>query len=754
MNLKLALLLAIAFVLFGCVDERALQSYYRGSAGGEAASLELSDTAACPTGDCVCMVCEAEAPPDPYSSFFPFSFAEKSCSLGPCTQQTYESSFLTPGQKEETINFFMLGQGGFSEFNRANPYCNNSLRFPVKWLDSRNGQGSYPLPDAGRASCFLEKGSIPTYILYSRGENISADRAGEIAGLFRGKGPVIITTEMEFNSSNASQREAVRRQAVRMKEECPDCLIALAPRIWDNSTEFDQLASSLGSSFDLFAFGINSHDSTSCDPAVLYYDATSYSEYLLYEYKKPSVWAYILFDRGESADGSCEWDDTQLTRAYSDFYTYAPGFVASGVLGASLYSLYGIGPLPCENCSLFGSSGEPELPVQPAWFSNCQEAAATGAVIPLVFSNAPGTVCAFGPSFYSYAGTSFYTTQPIPTEPAEAAPTFYSCDSCLIEDEPSSVGKSIRPQIPGDYVCTDYPVLDVYADIRDIDPAYVRATVWHESDFDRCSVGHSTASCGRREPIYYVTDPDTGCLWDSSNTFYAPRGDNVCDMGLIPTFATPEDTWEEIEWESFMDKVGGELDVARSCRAEGEEFNPFNPTHIACEGTYELAEDIRDARRIIERDERRLGLTRIRSAYGEEEYQNAKGLLTVFLARLDFIGDEVWSTWREDWMDDFSEYSQITDSYCSDNPDGHVCCDGDRLRTDSAGVCCGSTDFIEFVTNEACMNLYGIDLGKYETPVKNTRAVLSRYLGVREKCGICDSTKWEENIEAWAAAQD
>ncbi len=729
----IAFLFSLLLLFPGCVSN----DYYARATSGEPTKIDFSNPeAVCPTGDCVCMTCGTVPAPEPYSLFYNFSYAGKSCSFQPCTQRQYLDS-ISPNPNGEYMNFFMLGQGGFGDFGTANPYCNNSLRMPVKWLDTQNSvDGLYPLPDAGRATCFLEKGDIPVYILYSGGKSVDIDRAAEIAALFNGKGPVVITTEMGFDSSDPLTRSAVEEQARRMKAACPNCLIALAPRLGENSTEFDDTVHALGNSIDLFAFGINSRNSTSCDSAALYYEGVSYSEQLLYKYKKPSILAYVLFDKGWNDAHTCLWDDSLIASAYSDFYTYAPAFPSSGIIGVSLYSLSGVGSLPCEGCGLVDSLGNP-TPAQGAWFSQCQQAYASKAIIPLVFSNAPGTTCAFGPNAYSYAGTSFYTQSPPPEAPAEAAPTFYKCDACAATRESKVI--NLHPyNAPGDLSCTIYPELDSYADIRDLDPAYVRAHAYWESGLDNCKVAYSTAPCGRVTRLYSISDPSGACP-----TQTAPSGKNICDLGLMMIFATPRDTWDGIEFMPFMMQAGGQLDQAISCAPDGD-FNPFNPANNACVGTYEMSNDLKSAKSVVASHESDLGLTQIKSTYGEDEYETDKGLITLFIERFYFDGS-IWTRYGSGWLDKFREYSKIDDSYCSGHKD-HPCCAGGHVN-----ACCGKPDFINFVANENCVDLStpGASPGDRQSII-NARKILQLYMGVREKCGICDEKQWEDNLNAWA----
>ena len=737
-----AAIFALLLLLPGCLLQK---EYFKEAVRGEPVYISLGLSGSCPTGDCICMTCNIDLPKDPYDKFFPVSYASRLCKFSECGPEQYANYIQAPVKGQDRINFFMIGQGGFGEFNKANPYCNNSLRMPVKWLDSRDGLGEYPLPDVGRATCFMEKSSIPVYILYSRGESVSAERAGKIASLFLDRGPVIITSEFEFNSSNPEIAANVTAQVRAMKQACPNCLIALAPSLWDDSEAFQKVASDSGSSVDLFAFGLNSHDFITCNPAKMYYAGMSYSQYLLFKYKKPSLWAYLLFDRDYSADGSCMWDDEALAHAYSSFYTYAPGMAASGVIGAAPYSLYGVGPLYCRNCSLFGPSGSPILPMQAAWFANCQEAYATRSLLPLAFSNAPGTTCLFGPRIYSYTGYSYYTERPgAQKQPAGNTSTFYSCDACLVTNIPASLKLSpIKPS--GSQACEAYPILDAYADIRDIDPALVRATVQRESGFDPCATSSDSATCGKTPGMRSVADPDSSCT-----PYTAPSGRYVCAMGLMQTLAPPYTYWDEIDFAHE-----GQMEEAKYC-AEGEKFNPYNPGHSACIGTAELADAVRAAKSRIEPIEGKVlaGYSR-----GSDDYNNMKGILTVMLARLYYAGPALVTPGNVNkWANDFEDFRNA-DSICRNNPGSHPCCSGSRVDPIlSAAGCCGSgADFVNYVTNEKCYEIRpknSNEGGKNKDYITNTNSFVRLYLGIREKCGICDSNRWEQNIEDWYASTE
>jgi hypothetical protein len=759
-QLVLPALLLASLLLFGCIE----QGYYDRSMQGSGVIIDGAGSSdLCARGNCNCMVCDTYPfyGAKPIAKFYPFSYKHSECQFLQCTFDQFSSYVQSnpstrPGagtsasSGEDMLNFFMFGQGGFGEFNRANTFCNNSLRMPVKWLDSRYGNNEYPMPDKSRAECFLDKGAMPVYILYSDGKHIDATRSRQIAENLRGAlfptGPIIITSEMNFNSSNPDTVSKVKEQVRAMKAACPECLIALAPRIWDESAALDGIMQEAGTSIDIFAFGIDSNNYTSCSPLLMLSDATQYSQYLLYKYKKPSILAYVLFDNTTSSDGSCTWDDSLVSEGYSAFFTYPQGFTSSGILGGSLYSLYGVAdPLGCTDCGLYNSSGAPIPQRQASWFSGCQGAYATSSVVPLVFSDAPGTTCSYSQPGYSFVGPDFNTAQPTYTEPAGSWKPFYSCDSCLVEKIPDSI--KLKPIIPDDdSVCTAFPALDAYADVRDLDPALVRTSVKYESGFKPCAVSpaDTSAPCGRsmETQLYSISDPDEGCFVETGYT-YSAGGDRLCAIGLMQTEVVPYTYWGTVH------DTTGLIDVAKGCAyKEDEKFNPFNPEHSACLGTYELAEAVDWADGILDSKGSQMGLTM--SEYSEE-YKNTRGLLTVYLARLYYVGPALWRNYGNNWISKFQEFSHVD---CSGNSE-HPCCSGDHLNSNLVDEgCCGpSADFINFVSNEECFKIRDPasgEKGDNKHYIINARDFARYYLGLRQKCGICDQDALDENIDEWA----
>lgn len=753
-------LLFAAFLLFGCID----QEYYRRAVQGQGVIINgsnassLCNPAGAP-GECKCMVCDTflfRGTTRPSNKFYPFSYLLSECQFLACDYAQFQSYMesspsLAPGATsartragDDMLNFFMFGQGGFGEFNKANPYCNNSLRMPVKWLDSKYGNGKYPLPNPERALCFLDKGAMPLYILYSRGEAIDSARSAEIAGSFKSMGPIIITSEMNFDSSSPDAVSKVKSQVRAMKSACPNCLVALAPRMWDDSSQLDEIILEAGDSIDIFAFGINSHDYISCNPTLMLSDAAQYSQYLLYRYGKPSVLAYVLFDNATSSDGTCRWDDLLVSQGYSEFFTYPQAFAASGIIGGALYSSYGVAdPLDCTDCALFNFSGSPIAQRQASWFSGCQGAYSTSSVVPLYFSDSPGTSCSYSQPGYSFVGPDFRISPQVYEEPADSWPVFYSCDSCLVTKIPGSV--KLSPSRPdGSDACELYPVLDVYADIRDIDPALVRATVQRESGFDPCSTSKDVHPCGKTPGMLEVDDPDGNC-----GTYRAPSGQYACAMGLMQTLVPPYTYWDEADFAH-----SGQMLDAKFC-AENEEFNPYNPEHSACVGTAELAGAIRAAKSRIEPNE-----GKILSGYSRdsEDYNNMKGIITVMLARLYYAGPALVTPSNVNtWANDFQKFRNA-DSLCSNDPDSHVCCSGSRVDPSLASNgCCGSgADFVNYVTNEKCYDIRprnNNEGGNNKPYIINTNSFVRLYLGIRQRCGICDQDAWDRNLNAWARSE-
>lgn len=777
---KCAALLFALFLLLGC--DETVEDYYR-IEGGEVHAPELfevmgMDAPMCdPTDEnCICMVCtggESDSL-NPYHWFYDLPLTGGECTFRRnCTRE-----FFTEGFEEEEESFipFMFGMGSnFAEFAYANVYCNNSARLAVRWLQAREGF-DYPLPAHERAECFLDKDVFPMYLLYSNGSEMSVQRAGRIASEFNGAGPVILSSEFDFNPNDAAAIGLAVEQAFAMKDACPNCLVAVSPRYeYNRSLDADGNVTGYSATYeaidyifstypdaytkiDLVGVGLNSHHAPNCEAASLIYDGIDYSNYVLETYGKPSIWAYVLLDEGGynaggQAEGTCAWNSSEVIKAYGDLYKYSPALVHSGVIGAAPYSLYGMqgGPLECGNCGLM--SMEKELyPQHSAWFSLCQNYYTNRGYLFLVFSQSPCADCSFANNFNLFQLDSFRSgSAPAPGEQPAVSPfsTFYRCNGQLITKFPPEIDNfRTRPIIPSKAMCEIYPEIDLYADVIDLDPALARAVAWGETGLNGEENGPGGDTCEFSQVescsncLTSVPDPAGVC---NTATPISPNK-YIHSIGIMQVHTYPAEYWDEVPNGKVLHK-----DAALWCG--GEDFNPFNKENNICLGTMVLRDAVNAGMEFVENHEQELGLHEYEP--GSDQYNDMKSAISVFVGSylysgasgISGTGGQVYATGSmEDWAYEFSRQIEVTDDYCSVvGASGHPCCERDG--TAKTNDCCNNKVFIDYVAE--C---------KYDSLPQDAQKkadygfnLLGRYRGLMQTCEQYDAEGWRQAIESYVA---
>ena len=503
--------------------------------------VNYDETQRCDPSVCTAMVCEK--PSDPIIRINPIYHLgkildywndEDQFPITPLTGQKcwFEHNFTKKDFNSEVrdtgnleVREFMIGQGStFWEFEEANNYCKNSLDMSIKWLVGNN-RTYYQSPSTSSAKCYLDKGVMPVYLLYSNNTNVSAERAGQIANELNGLGPVILTTEMDFDSSKPEIIEAVRKQIDEMRANCPDnteCMIAIAPKMNDMKA-VDELFSdpdTLGKT-DLVVYGINTHHSkTRCDVKwVLQQEAANFSKEIVLKYQKPSLIAYALYDTGPNGaedtpenrlnEYYCDWTPVAVDEAYNYFFPAAAGTLSrSGIIGYAPYALYpDYGPLECNDCAMTTydiNTGGPknDTPRFEQWFAWCQkykkEADELGGLYAAFPNSTGGGACNFlnAPDIYlktMYDGLDF--SQP-PKTPELQPPvkSDWKCGSCVVDNSSDfdnfetlkEGGRAYYPAVndPQERYCTELnDPITKYAGMRGLDTMLVRAFMWHETAF-------------------------------------------------------------------------------------------------------------------------------------------------------------------------------------------------------------------------------------------------------------------------------
>lgn len=566
------------------------------------------------TGECFCFVC------DQTSSFLSFtSLKEGACRFeGACTQEKFES-FAEPGTTttdKPVLRQFMIGQGStFSDFGKANPYCADRLNIAVKWLTyGQHGQmpankEGYLIPEQTRAGCFLSIGVMPLYILYSKGEHIDVESATKIAQTLNGVGPAIITTEIDFDSNVEDNLQNIRAQIKAMKNACPNCLIAVAPRMGDieglNKIFEDDEAKQ---KTDIVAYGINSRYSNSNCPEeesaqelipLIYNEALAFSKNVMTIHGKPTLIAYILFDSEKPTLKECQlsekiiYNPENSYNAYSYFFfPMLPSFIEAGTIGVAPYKFKtAFDPLECRNCNLARDKQTTDL-----WYGFCQkhkyiaEKQLPKHEVLAVYANPPEStaVCDYAHNFELYTSIQYNNRDlfkpaqvPVLEEPQDFR---VYCDSCVDENPqqpfPFSLPSVSSPSGPAASVCTAWEdEISTYGDGYDLDPMLVRAVIWAESSgLDNPEAGRCEASpvlsgkncfdvgydliedpgpqqplCSKADIFQETTNPD-GTVTRTDIRY--------CAFGLMQVLESPYNYW--ISGDPYWDGDNSDLEIAMS----------------------------------------------------------------------------------------------------------------------------------------------------------------------------------------------
>lgn len=491
--------------------------------------FDPANYADCKVGTCEAFMCQNRKTPLLALDVPRWGLSGGSCWFEPDFDKAKWDKVQAPNSPV-AVRQFMIGQGAsFEDFTEASRFCGgNSLDFSVKWLVAPDG-GEYPLPLVSRASCFLDRSIIPMYILYSNGKAVSETQAAKIAGMFKGKGPVILVSEMDFDSTDPVIRSNVVRQVKAMKTACQDpvtkksdCIIAFGVRM--NDKDALKLLADTGNGYDdvftksvdLVAFSVNNHYSKQvCEPdpqatkaaPLIFSEAFLFVQSIRYDYDKSSIIPYMMFDRLDTApigpNLPCLWNERQVDEAHRYFFEKAmPVLAGMGVIGAAPYSYYKeSNPLHCNDCGLYQ--------VDPArqaytdrfmnWFAFCNaykissskssgDLGAAGSLLS-IYATQEGTICGFAQNnhaFYSrsiyqpaspYSYTSTVRIQRPAYEPTSSPSAFFACAACVNDAYPgqpfpfASVGSTPLPLAlcKGDAVANGRTAQDIASAINAID---------------------------------------------------------------------------------------------------------------------------------------------------------------------------------------------------------------------------------------------------------------------------------------------
>ena len=771
----------------------------------------------CLLGECKCYACKNS------TSWFGFrkSLVGGSCGIvANCTPEKFQSIVNQSDNAfpDQYPMQFMIGQGySFSDFGVANTWCGNRLDMPVQWLIGDN-DSAYDMPEADRAVCFLEKEIIPMYVLYSNSTNVNISQAQKIAsemgkggpsvdlkGLLTPDGgpvgPVIITTEIDYDSSNPEVIKNVTRQIEEIDAGCGNvrttdpptihCMVALAPKMGDTASVNAILSDpKIKDRVDLIAFGVNAHlvdlnDTREqvCNPDIVFQKALAFARFALYNHSKPTVIPYIMLDsKGTDLYGSCNWTEPRFVDGYASFFKlHLLPLQKAGVIGVAAYdfnsSQFSItDPLGCQDCALGKNTARMQ-----AWFGSCRSYKLIAAKYPagdnmVMFSNESGGTCDYTTNpmgiFQMAYSNEFAAITPTLTAPNE---TYLSCDACMNENYtfPFVVPKqTVVTATTNETYCKSVPSLDYYSGKRNLDPMLVRALVIAESGFDPCSAAvvyenskKNTLTIDREcyaKGYDFVLDPDQGKCDTVPTGYTNGKADyRYCALGLMQTLIPPYTFWPsdlhpdnvqgsyytgesyspkaQLYLEALKNKRSGDIPSVKSeCTPY---FNPFNESHSACYGTYHLAQNIETAEGIVKKFK-----TQLRITSGNEER-----ILTYYIALNLYRG---YGFYVSQWINNYESRKLITAAYCAEpNVVGIAIqhCNDIQLHPECYGV--GQGDFINYVRNceyKAKHNSAASDQFYSKPPFYGDYAsrIMSYYVDLTEKCSNSACPSWKKLAQA------
>lgn len=558
---------------------------------------------------CYCFVCQNHtawpARLIPFlKGWFDSSLKGGECNFEECNADTFSDLLTDPDVlKDHQQRVVMFGNGpSFTSTDHANLYCSYSLQIATKWMKGLNDLPR--VPRASRAECWLDRNVLPVFIYYTGGQRIDATRTAEIAQELDGVGPALVTTEVDWDSSDASQVSAIQAQLDALAS-CDECLTVLAIRPGD-SVALEKILGRPGQpsiyydKVDLVGFGFRANDYAECDPVNIIGRNYIFSHEVLTNYSKPTIWLYAGASQGKNAQGTCDWTPEMVHRFYQQVFASSVAMASSGIVGASFYEFTDQGgPLPCapgQGCDfgVLSGDGSQKHPAMNTWSSLCQAFGTQDYRNPVVFSkNGQGAQCDFLNTAEIFKEISYELNtdaglgdgEVVPMEKQEKLGCGEVCVSDTKLQKPDvydQAGKSFSSAH-----CDAFPIIDEFADDADVSAMYFRSVVEQESGFDPWVVSCNPTPCGTSfGSIAEICEaagygPDCPAHTIEADGKSCLPGRHFCAFGLAQCIDPPGDAL-------YTAKCGG-----------GSPYDPFNPGMSACCGIDKMRTNLDGSEKFI-----------------------------------------------------------------------------------------------------------------------------------------------------------
>jgi len=638
---------------------------------------------------CKCMFCENKTSWIPalipfLQPYFDSTLYKGECRLEDCNAEIFMSKASTSGyyySYNVRPRFFMFGTGpNFISNDRANLYCEYTLQLATKWIGTYDNPPR--IPSENRAACWLERDTIPIYIYNTGGTAIDPQRTLEIASMFDANdtGPVMLTTELGLNSTNASQIAAVKSQILAL-DNCTSCITVLAVQPWDtkaldeifgdNQVYPDHNYHTLGEMVDAVGFGFRANDYQTCNINRILYSNLDFSRLILENYSKPTIWLYAGISEGKNVDGTCDFSPANAHNFYQSIFGLSQALASSGIIGVSFYEFVdGTGPLQCngvQGCE-FGvikGDGMQKHPEMNSWSSLCQFYGTAGARPPIVYSkNGKGSTCDFSidAKMYTFLSSELNSqlglnnSVVLPIARKEKLNCGEACVSYVSLSRPE-----IYDELPASFSsgnCEVYPEIEDMADEADISAVYFRSLLQQESEFDPMAVScvdWSSDNCNTNNytmaEICLMSGLPSDCKEECS------YGQKPCAFGLAQCIALP-----------------GDSAMTSLCGGFFSSYNPFNPSHSICCGINEFKTHLASIKDFLDNNWQQL------SACQEGMTQGEYGWAQYYLAANRYYGAPTTG-----YRDSSGNYHDILPMFIS--------------QRDASGPCTGEQHYIRYLRN-------------------------------------------------------
>ncbi len=623
-----------------------------------------------------------------------------------------------------------LGGGpSLADFNDGTRYCNNSYNLAEYVI---TGSGSAydlpPLPSIS-ASCVLEKGRLPLFILYNKGSLQADNRTTppallssvvSLADALNGTGPVIVATEL-LPRNNSVTYQRVKQEAKILKSHCKNCLVFLSITL-DEANESNAFYvnkvlsdAELNKSIDGIGFGIDSRFlpnetlKEGANPEDIFATAVMPLMNRIALNTTKLMLIYYVYLPPNSVRS---YSDEDYAAIYNLFFTSAPYLANLGLIGFVGQPFYETTSIfPCDDCALTYKDGNGNLQSGKAfstWFSLCR-AYYVKAIHPYVVFGKNGARCDM------YAPTSLETysfdgyvdaTGKLEVEPTlkSAEETFFKCSNCLLSGKLPEPFDSFDYSLPAD-TCDKTNEVYAAAAAKGLDGVIARDIAMLESGGNRCY-----AQCGGALDVNTV------------NTYLSAAS--------CPTI-------------SCNNGVNEHLGIFGLTQPPSQNFNPFNEDDSAKVFTAEYKKAAADALDTISFFKEEAGLPP--DDKNSETFRGyVVGGILGELSGVERWWDNYFDLWRATDANDCSFLTADEQALCckkssDDNDDSS----GSKLEfSDPHGVCTVH-NFGDYLENIVEKNSYFTTL---DPDYYKYGEALRLFSSIYNTCEDCYSSKWLENI--------